>query len=792
MKISLNLLRHYVTLPETANELDDLLVSVGLEVESMDVIHHDFKDIIIAEVKHVQKHPNANNLQLCHVYDGKRSYEIVCGAKNVAVGQKIALAKIGTYLQAINLIINRRQIRGIESVGMICSEAELGISKDHSGILVLQNEAVIGETLETLFDTNDVIFEIGITPNRGDALSYIGIARDIAAVTGNALRYPKLNIQMEKKADFAIEVLAIESCLRYSAALVTGITNISSPLWLKQALYKSGIRPLNLIVDVTNFVMIEIGQPMHAFDHSTIEGKKIIVRNSKKGEEFVTLDENTHRLPEHSLLICDESKPVALAGIMGGLNSEIGSHTTDVLLESACFSPASIRQTLKHIGIGSESSYRFERGTDSNRTLWALQRATDLLIEFGGARFDGYADSNPGKVMPALIDLRPEKTSNVLGYTVDPPRQKAILEALEIMVRDSGDTLFHCTIPTFRTDITREIDLIEEIARINGYDKIPVPKKYEVAAGEYYNSLAFVSKLHDIVIGIGFDEILTSTLVPDSFNEFQKSKQSIKVLNPVSTERPALRSSLLPSMLEVVDRNARNSIKSMRLFEIGTVFHGALDESHFQTEETMIGLCMYGHAHEKNWFEKERELDVYDIKGAIVSLFRKLRIDNAISFSYDTSDGSGQGSVLIQIQGTTIGHLYEFQGEITRNYQMEHSVFAVEFFVDRLNEFSGKTRIFNDIPKYPAVNRDLAFLISCDISADKFLQTVQHAPCLFLKDVRIVDVFTHERFTPGSKSIAVALKFLSVEKTLTDEEVSTDMQNIIRTITSELSAELRN
>jgi phenylalanyl-tRNA synthetase beta chain len=790
MKISLAWLKEYVELPGTLEELDSVLTNVGLEVENTEDKRSLVKDIVVGEVTSCEKHPNADKLSVCTVSDGENDFTVVCGAPNVRAGQKIAFARPGTYLTRLGLSIERRKIRGVESSGMICSEAELGTGEDKSGILVLSPELPAGGMLAEAQGFNDVSIEIGITPNRGDALSYIGIARDISAESRNALATPEIRTRKEKKlSGFNIRILAPDLCPRYSGALIRGVRNQGSPEWLVSRLEASGIRSISPIVDVTNFVMLECGQPMHAFDLRSLDGPEIVVRGARSGETFTTLDGREHALPENALFICDAHKPVALAGVMGGLNSEITDRTEDVFLESAFFDPASVRRTAKLLGISTESSYRFERRTDPERTVWALQRAVDLILECAGGSFEGIMDEYPGKISPAAIRLRPDRTDTILGLSIPASDQERILVSLGISIERDGDELV-CRVPSWRSDLEREIDLIEEIARINGYDNILVPEKTVIHSRQPVDDEDFIETVRSISLALGFDEILTSSLISRDSAEMWGGEQTASVLNPVSAERPCLRPCLLSSMLETVDYNIRNGIRDLALFEVGSVF-GRGREAGGWPEHLSLALLLTGRAEDRAWFAQERKADIFDMKGAVETFFGKFHLDNGLRFSYDRSGSLSRNELIVEVQGNEIGRIIEIGDEILNRFSIEQAVFAAEFKIDSLSLLFNRNRALRRISRFPLVERDLAFVVDQSVTAAEFISAAQESGVKFLKEIRMLDVYIHPTLGTGKKSMAVSLAFQSDERTLTDADIEAGLRGIMEAIQKRLQATLR-
>ena len=794
MKLSLHWLKRYVDLPESPEELDRIVTGTGLEMEGIEDRKARFDGIVVGHVVTCEKHPKADKLSICTVDSGSGMAAVICGAPNVAAGQKVPFATEGAWMHTLGFRIEKKAIRGIESSGMICSAKELGLNDDHSGIMVLPDHAQTGTPIAELLGMTDVIFDIGITPNRGDALSHVGIARDLAAVLSRELRIPEpLSAATVTRENVRVTIKAPTLCPRYSAAIIRGITLGASPAWLKNAVESVGMRSINTVVDITNFVMMEIGQPMHAFDLSALAGPSITVRDARPGEGFVTLDGKSHVLPPSAVLICDAEKPVAIGGIMGGANSEIRAGTTDILLESAYFNPSSIRKTAKLLGVSTESSYRFERATDPERTMWALRRAIDLIIETSGGLCTGTADVYPHPDPARVIDLRLRTMDSLLGISIDRARATEILRALGCTVIERVDVL-SCTAPTFRSDLEREVDLIEEVARIHGYDNIPTPARMEISTEEQYDDEAFLSKLRSAALSLGMDEMVSSSLVQHAHAQLLGENAVVSVLNPVSADRPSLRTSLLPSMLEAADRNIRVGVQSMRLFEIGSIFSTQSSELEIPKhhEGFQFAFAITGLAQTREWFGESRPYDFFDLKGFVHSLLEKLRMETRIRFSPDAKNALSKYSLAVETEGRTCGRLMEISGHVLKEFNIEQPVFYAEFDVETLTRAGMSATVYQAPSKFPTVERDLAFLFPVEVLGGDIVDEAMRAGAQCLTAARILDVFRHESFGEDWKSIAITLSFQSADRTLTEAEVANGVQSIVAAITARWNATLRS
>ncbi|MDH7514494.1 MAG: phenylalanine--tRNA ligase subunit beta [Bacteroidota bacterium] len=796
MNISLPWLNDYIDLSESPQEIASILTSIGLEVEEIENTRAAFEGIVVARVLSCKPHPNSNRLHVCTVDGGAGPETVVCGAPNVREGQMVVFARVGSTVPRTGMRVERKEIRGVLSNGMICSSYELGIDEDHSGILVLEENAPLGSPAHEVLSRHDVRFVIGITPNRGDALSHIGVARDLSAVLRRPLRYPVPRFCIEGFGEaLPIHIEDAMLCSRYSAARIRGVKIRPSPAWLRNAVENVGLRSINNIVDTTNFVMFEIGQPMHAFDLHKLEGPRILVRAAGEGERFTTLDGVERTLPQGAVLICDGEKPVALGGIMGGMNSEISNDTTEVLLESASFNPTITRRTSRRLLLASESSFRFERGTDPSRTVWALQRAIDIITDTAGGEVCGISDIITMPVCQRTVALDPQNCERILGYHVEPESIREILEFLEFHL-DIVNGVFHCTVPPFRNDIEREIDLIEEIARISGYDNIPVPERMTLHAAPPYNDEAFRSACRRAAITCGFDEILSPTLIERKYAHASPVEGVIEVLNPVNTERPCLRPSLMPSMMETVSRNLRCGIRTLRIFEIGTIFIDTApsEKRSFDSirQKTAIAFALTGYAEERSWYSRERPFDFFDLKGLLTTFFTHLHLENKIRFNYDGQKSSSELALSLEIDGNSLGELKELSQYVRKLYDIDQPVYYAEFDLDLIERYQETSLKFVPVSRYPMVRRDLSFIVPENVETGDIIEMVKSLGIKILRDIALLDVFRHEDFGVGNKSIAITLSMQSDTSTLTDHEINMVVMTVVERIEKTFSASLRS
>ncbi len=800
MKVLLSWLKKFVDVEKISpEEISHKLTMAGLEVEDFLSEADIYKGFIVGLVKSKQKHPNADKLSLCVVSDGEKDYQVVCGAPNVKENQKIVFAPIGTIIPKGQFKIEKAKIRGVESFGMICSEAELELSENHEGIMVLRDDVKVGAPISEALNLNDVIFEIGITPNRPDALSHIGVARDLAALQNRRLNIPEIKLNESKNSisEFAsIEIEDEINCPRYSSLVVRNVEIKESPDWLKNYISKIGLRPINNVVDITNYVMYETGQPLHAFDLDLLAGKKIIVKSTKAESIFKTLDSKQRNLPTGTLMICDAEKPVAIAGVMGGENSEVSSSTKNILIESAYFNPTSIRRTSRSLGLSTDASYRFERGTDPNNTLFAAKRTAQLISEVcGGEISNGEIDVYPKKINPLEILLRYKTVERILGYKIDEQKIKEIFSNLGIDIKEQATDHLVVVVPTFRPDIEREIDLIEEIARIHGYDNIPTIEKISVTLQKRNDESEFSDQLRNAAISLGFYEMINNPLVNLKLSSFIERK-AIKILNPQNIDMEFLRNSLLPSALSVVARNINVGEKDLLLFEIGNIFYkndGQEIKSFADfTEKQKMIFIVTGKANDKEWHSKERYFDFFDLKGVINSFLLKISLDNFLNDSYyHGANNLFEFLFTKSLANKTLGEGGKVKKEILAEFGIDQDVYAFEFDVAELSEVEKVKRKFVEPAKFPKVFRDFAFEFDRKVLAEDVTAHIKSTASSLLKSVKLFDLYEGEAIAKSKKSLAFSLEFYSEERTLTEAEIEKEFKELINSITGKFDATLR-
>ncbi len=798
MIISVEWLKKYIDISDI--DIDTLchsLIMAGLEVEEITSQSALYNNIVTGFVEEKTKHPNANKLSLCTVFDGTERRKVVCGAPNVEAGQVIVLALPGAIVPDGGFEIKTAKIRGEESSGMICSRKELGLDNDHSGIWVLPQDTKIGVALSEYLEKTDTILEIGITPNRPDALSHIGVARDVAALFNKKLLKPLLSVIAEGNEisnSISIEIEDTINCPRYSAKVVRNITVSDSPKWLKRAIESIGSRSINSVVDITNFILHETGQPLHAFDLDKLSGNKIIVKQASAGSKFTTLDSKSRDLDNQCLMICDAEKPVAIGGIMGGENSEVTLETRNVLIESAYFNPSSIRRTAKKLGLSSEASYRFERGVDYENTLYSAERAAELILEVAGGQIvPGFIDIYPNPIPEKIVTLRFARVQSILGYPVDAEQVTEILHNLGMkLVANTKDSIT-VAIPGFRPDIEREIDLIEEIARIYGYDNIPPIQSMTLPLIPVFDETAILDVIREFWSGIGFNEIISNSLLRTKIEE--EKPKAIATLNPQSADMVDLRTSLLPGLLTTISKNISVGEKNLRIYEIGKTFvkkNQTITSFDDFEEKHMLGVAISGLAAEKQWFSKESSFNIFDLKGLTNSFISKISLDNVSNDCYN-QDGNYMFNYLLSGMVNTRNFFIggKVQKEILSNYDVEQDVYYIEFDIEEIERGARVVKKFKELLKYPIVIRDAAFVVEKTIESASLIEMVHKQKFKLFKGMHLFDVFENEAIGETKKSLAYSIEFYDESRTLTDTEVEEEFKQIIVLIKKAFAAELR-
>lgn len=799
MKISLNWIKNYIDLSEiSVEEIVNRLTMAGLEVEDFVDQNVLYKNLIVGKITEVKKHPNADKLTICKVNDGSQDVQVICGAPNVAEGQKVVLAKPGAVVPKTKLQIAKVKMRDIESSGMICSADELELGDDHTGILVLEGEFKTGTSISEALGLNDVILEIAVTPNRPDALSHLGVARDLCALFNRELRIPKIELKESETDVHTLASVEIEdklNCSRYSSRVITEVTLKPSPDWLQKRIKSIGLRPINNIVDVTNFVLHETCQPLHAFDLDLLARHKIVVKSTGEKTKFKTLDSKERELSENTLMICDAEKYVAVAGVMGGENSEVTEKTTNILIESAYFNPASIRRTSKYLGLSTDASYHFERGTDPSNTIWAAERAAQLMAEVSGGKIaKGTIDIYPFKILSKEIKLRLTRITKLLGYEVAKSNVVRILNKLGInVIKDLGDTLL-TVVPTFRPDIEREVDLIEEIARISGYDKIPTISKISITLDRKTDDSKFHEILRDTATELELNEIINNPL--QSYKLASLTGSAIGISNPLSSDMNYLRTSLIPGALTVVSNNIKKGEKNLALFEIGNVFNLKVNDpiKSFEdfTEITSLILILTGFKTNRQWHTRDESYDFYSLKGLVNAFNRKISLDNVLIDSYNANEKSIYDNYFEKIlKDSVIGAGGQVKSDFLEYFDIEQNVFCFEYDLGKLKDVPQNKRLFAEPLKYPKVSRDVAFVFDKNVTFESVRKFIIQNGSELLKSVSIFDLFESKELGNDKKSMAFNLEYFDWNRTLTEEEVDNDFKNLITLVVKNFDAHLR-
>ncbi|MDY7001688.1 MAG: phenylalanine--tRNA ligase subunit beta, partial [Thermodesulfobacteriota bacterium] len=779
MLLSLNWLREFVPYEGSEQVLADKLTMLGLEVEEVLRPFEGLSGVVVGHVLECGPHPEADRLKLCQVDVGEpRLLSIVCGAPNVAAGQKVAVAKVGTDLPS-GIKVKKAKLRGQVSLGMICAEDELGLGEDHEGILVLDPKAKSGGDLFSALNLDEVVFDVSVTPNRADCLSVLGLAREVALAFELPLRMPEFTLA-ESGGDAASEVeIQIDEprlCPAYRARIIQDVKVAPSPEAMRYRLTAVGMRPINNIVDVTNYVMMELGQPLHAFDRSLLKGKKIRVARAEGGMAFTTLDAQDRKLVSSDLLIWDAERPVALAGVMGGADSEMHELSTEVLLESAVFNPISIRKTARRLALPSESSYRFERGVDQVGSRLAVDRAAGMMAELsGGLVMSGVAVAEPLPWKGRRIDFRPSRAKKFLGIPVDPKFCRNTLKGMDCEVKNKEAEKWEITAPSHRLDLEREEDLIEEVARVYGMDRIPtvlprIHKSLE-GLGQEDTAYEFSMKLRRWAMGAGLSEAVNYSFVgQDDLDLFKLPREDrVAVKNPLSEDQNVLRTALAPGLLQNLRHNLAQGNARLRLFEQANVYFADHDSETTAQEQARLGLVLYGGRHRDVWPFSAEDADYSDLKGLVEHLLGSLGLSGA---GYVRKKGHAylKPCVEVVLEGITLGEIGRVMRDLAGAYHARKDVWLAEMDADKLKElYENAVCEFKELPKLPPVRRDLTVVAAPDLSAVELTNAAKNAHVNILEDVALVDVFEPEDGT--ERKLTLRLTYRHPKRTLKDREV---------------------
>lgn len=793
MKISYLWLKELTGVTWSPEELANRLTLCGIACEEIIPTAKYFGNVVVGEVISLEEVAGASKIKKAVVNTGAERLQVICGAPNVAVGQKVPVALIGAKM-ANEMEIKKVVIRGVESSGMICSESELGISEDHSGIMVLESDAPIGKPLAEFLDYDDYILGFEITPNRGDALSAIGVARDIAALAGITIKRPAIALKESSEKTSRHISVAIEDpvgCPRFMARIIRNVKSGPSPWWLKKKLITAGIRPISNLVDITNLIMLECGQPMHAYDLEQFGSNEVVVRRARAGEKFVTLDKSERAVSPQVLMITNGREGVGVAGVMGGLRSGISDMTSTILLEAANFNPLVIRKGRKEIGLVTEASYRFERGTDPNNIPYAIDRAACLFQELcGGEVLNGIVDCYPTKIEAKMASLRPERCRAVMGIDLPTPRIREILTGLEFEV--SGADPLTVRIPTFRPDVETETDLIEEVARIHGWGNIPDAIE---SKGPLFTPInkdnAYEWEVRRILTSVGFDEIMGHGLSDSKLSQnLNPDVPQVRISNPVSDDLDIMRNSLLPSALQVVSHNHSFRIMDLRLFELGNIYCPPSNGRDWH-EPPRVSLVVTGNS-DANWRDKPRLMDFYDLKAAIDTLamhfhWPEIELEAAATSYFDSAI-----SFHVTCGGDRIGVAGKLQAGLAKRFDIKQDLFFAELDQAAMMKISRELSQFVPLPVYPAAPRDLAVVVSESIRASELLNRVKALAGGLAEKVTIFDVYSGKQVGERKRSIGISVIYRAADRSLSSEEVDRLQQEIVLALKQEYHAEIRD
>ena len=798
MLISLNWLKQYIDLDGIEiNEMENALTMIGQEVEKIEVLGENLENVVTAQIIEKEMHPDSDHLTICKVDNGKEILQIVCGAPNHKAGDKVVLAQVGAKL-APDFVIKKGKIRGVESNGMLCSEEELNIGKDSSGIMILPEDTPVGVPMKEYLGINDTVFELEITPNRPDCLSHIGIARELGAYYSKEVKYPSFAINSEsseKTADnISVEIEDSNLAKRYVARIIKNVTVKESPKWLKERVESIGIRSINNIVDASNFIMMELNQPNHTFDLDKIEGGKIVVRAGHENEKLVTLDEQERELNSDDIVISDGVKAVALGGVMGGQNSEITENTKNILLEVANFNSQNVRKTSRRLTLFSESSYRFERRVDEENAINVINRLANIIQEVaGGEILEGVVDNYPVPYKKKTATLNFERLNRFVGKNIPSETVIGILTRLEIEVVDNGETLT-LTAPTYRDDLENEQDYFEEVIRMYGFDNIEnILPKLDISEKPVIDTTKLSTQVKLIAANAGLKEVINYSFVPKDAMEKIKytsveRENLIDLLRPITEDFVTLRPTLLYSLLKNAKENMNRNATNIRFFEVSRTFVKAEE---LAKEEVKLGIILAGENNKTLWNPKPVPYDFYDLKGIVEEIFTQLKFNNYMIKRSEQSQYHPGRSVDVFVGRELIGSFGEIHPDVLENFDLgKTSVLVGEFNIDLIQKYIGKKIKYQGIVKYPAVPRDFAFVMREDILVGDVLKTIQKVDKKIEK-VELFDIYQGAGVLPGMKSVAISVILRDKNKTLEEKEIVDISNKIVAKVEKDYGAVLR-
>ncbi|MFC5402731.1 phenylalanine--tRNA ligase subunit beta [Cohnella soli] len=815
MNVSYRWLSDYIDLSGIdARKLAEMMTRGGIEIDNVPSRNAGVSGVVVGYVTSREKHPDADKLSVCKVDVGTgEELQIVCGAANIGANMKVPVATVGAKLPG-GLDIKRAKLRGVESQGMICSARELGINdkllpkEQQEGILILPADTEVGQSILDVLALEDSVLELDLTPNRSDCLSMLGVAYEVAALTGRPLTLPEPEKDIIESTETTIadrvrvSISAKEQCSLYTARLVTGVTVAPSPLWMQNRLIAAGVRPINNIVDITNYVMLEYGQPLHAFDAAKIAGGLIDVRLANQGETLVTLDGQDRKLEPQMLVIADAEKAIALAGVMGGENSEVTADTTAIVLESAKFDGGTVRRTSRQLGLRSEASARFEKEVDPGRVLAALDRAAGLIARYAGGHVaEGVAEAQVASVEPTVVNLSLERINGMLGTSLSSLEVKTILSRLQFASESTAEGDWTVTVPSRRGDISRDVDLVEEVARLHGYDEIPTTLiEGPTTAGKLTKPQTIRRELRQLLTSAGLQEAVCYSVTSPSrtalFAELNDGAKPIALAMPMSEERSVLRTSLLPSLIEAASYNLTRKNNDLALLEIGNVYH--TDEetlTRLPQEKPRLSLLLAGNRRAAAWNRTAEAVDFFDAKGLLEKAFDRLGLSGRIGYVAAQPAGFHPGrtaAVTIRTERgeDTIGYIGQLHPEVQREFDLPDT-YVAEIELAPVYEYADAHITYKPLPRYPAMERDIAVVVDRVVAGGALTAAISESAGELLESVKVFDVYTGDRVAADKKSVAIALVYRHAERTLTDEEVSEAHARVLSQLEQSFGAELR-
>lgn len=810
MRVSLNWLREYISVDLAPARISDELTMAGLEVDAVEQRYDYLDNVVVSKVVEVKKHPNADKLSVCKVDAGQEELlQIVCGAPNVKEGMRVPCALPGAVLPG-DFKIKKGKLRGEVSQGMLCSAAELRLASDASGIMDLEGDLEAGTPIETALKLDDTAFEIDLTPNRPDCLSMIGVAREIGAFTepNQKVRLPDFKLPEDKIGNesihdyAAVEIMDPDLCPRYAAGLLFDVKIEPSPFWLREKLESVGLTPINNVVDITNFVMMETGQPLHAFDFDEVAKSKIIIRRAGSDKDFRTLDSKDHKLESDMLMICDGERPVALAGVMGGENSEISDKTTRVLVESAYFNPVSIRKTAKITGIATDASHRFERGVDPEGTVNALNRAVGLIAQIGGATIArDIIDEYPQKHEPVEIEVNTDALNTRLGTRFNTEEIKQILEAVEFDIKITGENMLKVGVPSFRVDVTRPEDLSEEVARLWGYNNIETSYPQVPAKGRELNPRIILrKKIRQIMTGFSFTEAINYNFINENSCDRlnladDDDKRNVEtILNPISDQMSVLRSSLIPGLLDTMKKNNSQQEETLKLFELGKIFF-ATRKGDLPVELERVAALMTGNRSEQNWFSKKAAFDFFDLKGVVEGFFDALMIEpltfeKVVPNEYPYLNKGEAANIMCG--KAVIGVIGKISDTVLKNFGLKQDAYVFDLDLATIESLMPEAVTAVTLPRFPAISRDITIIVDKNVTAGSILSTVTEIAQKekLVESVSLFDLFEGGSLENDKKSMSIRVVYRAEDKTLKDKNIKKIHAKISNTLLEKFSAHL--